>query len=79
MSTAIPNKLVDSYFRFMTNWDNESKKNLIIKLTKSIDSKDKEKRDFSSCFGAWDDKRTADEIFEDIRADRVNNPEVEDF
>ena len=79
MHTATENKLVDSYFRFMKNWDNETKKNLIIKLTQSIDSTDKENRDFSSCFGAWDDNRTADEIMEDLRADRVDNREIENF
>ena len=79
MHTATENKLVDSYFRFMKNWDNETKKNLIIKLTQSIDSTDQENRDFSSCFGAWDDDRTADEIMEDLRADRVDNREIEDF
>ncbi|MBT3209312.1 MAG: hypothetical protein HN704_04110 [Bacteroidetes bacterium] len=79
MEAAIGNKLVDSYFRFMRNWDNETKKNLIIKLTQSIDTDDKMKRDFSSCFGAWEDDRNADEIVEDLKADRVNNREIEDF
>ena len=79
MRLTTDNKLVDSYFRFMRNWDNETKKNLIIKLTQSIDTKDKTRRDFSSCFGAWEDNRTADEIIEDLKADRVNNAEIEDF
>ena len=79
MQTMIGNKLVDIYFRFMKNWDNETKKNLIIKLTQSIDSENTKQRDFSSCFGAWDDNRTAEEIIEDLKADRVNNREIEDF
>ncbi len=79
MQPAAENKLVDSYFRFMKNWDNETKKSLIIKLTESIDTKKKKDRDFSSCFGAWDDSRTADEIIQDLRADRLNNREIEDF
>lgn len=79
MQTALEKTLVDSYFMFMKNWDNETKKNLIIKLIQSIDSMDKEKRDFSSCFGAWDDNRTAEEIIKDLRADRVDNREIEDF
>jgi len=32
MHTATENRKVDNYFQFMRNWDNESKKNLIIKL-----------------------------------------------
>ena len=63
----------------MRTWDNESKKNLIIKLTQSIDFENKKERDFSSCFGAWEDDRTADEIINELRLDRVNNSEIEDF
>ncbi len=79
MHTTIGNRKVDNYFQFMRNWDNESKKNLIIKLTQSIGIKTEKERDFSSCFGAWVDDRTADEIIEDLRADRVNNQEIEGF
>jgi hypothetical protein len=79
MNTAIENRLVESYFELMKNWDNETKKKLMIKLTRSIDSNDNKKRDFSSCFGAWEDTRTADEIIQDIRADRVNSQEIKDF
>jgi hypothetical protein len=79
MQTLIKNNLVDSYIRFMKNWDNETKKNLIIQLTKSIDIVDKKQRDFSACFGAWEDDRSADEIVEDLRIDRVNNSEIENF
>lgn len=79
MLTTSENKLVDSYFKIMKKWDNKTKKDLIVKLTQSIDYKDVKNRDFSSCFGAWDDTRSADEIFEDLRADRVNNREIEDF
>ena len=79
MPVTIENKLVDSYFSLMRNWDNETKKELIIKLTQSIDSIDKKDQDFSACFGAWEDNRTADEIIKELRADRINNREIEDF
>jgi len=79
MQTATVNKIVDSYFKLMRNWDNETKKNLIVKLTQSIDTKDKKQRDFSSCFGAWEDSRTAEQIIEDLKTDRVDNPEIENF
>ena len=78
MQTNIENKLVESYFELMKNWDNETKKKLMIKLMRSIDSNDK-KSDFSSCFGAWEDTRTANEIIQDIRANRVNSKEIEDL
>jgi hypothetical protein len=63
----------------MKNWDKEKKKDIIIKLTESIDDKSKDKFDLSSSFGAWDDDRSADEIINEIRSDRVNNKEIEEF
>ena len=79
MHTNIENRLVESYFELMKNWDNETKKKLMVKLMQSIDSNDSKKSDFSSCFGAWEDTRTADEIIQDIRANRVNSKEIEDL
>ena len=79
MQTASENRKVENFFRFMRNWDNESKKYLIIKLTQSIRTETEKERDFSSCFGAWIDDRTADEIIEDLRADRENNQDIEEF
>jgi hypothetical protein len=79
MSLAFENNKVNSYFRLIKNWDAESKKDLIIKLTKSIDIKSDDKNDFSACFGAWDDERSADEIITEIRNSRVNNHDIEEF
>lgn len=79
MNVAIKNKRVNSFFRLLKNWDNESKKDLIVKLTQSINDKTETKNDFSSCFGAWEDSRSADEIINDIRADRVNKPDLLEF
>ena len=73
MSIVKEKKIVNSYFRLMRNWDNETKKDMIIKLTSSIDDKPKDRFDFSSCFGAWEDERSADEIMKEISSDRVNN------
>lgn len=71
--------MVNSFFRLMKSWNNETKKDMIIKLTSSIDDKPRGKFDFSSCFGAWQDNRSADEINNEIRSDRVNNKEIEEF
>jgi hypothetical protein len=79
MGTIVKKKIVDSYFRLMKNWDNETKKNIIIKLTESIDNKSMDKSDFSSCFGAWEDDRSADEIIDEIRSDRKNSSNIEEF
>ena len=79
MNTATSNRMVNNYFRYMQNWDVDTEKNLIVKLTDSINSKPEEKSDFSSCFGAWADSRSADEIINELRADRVNRNEIEEF
>ncbi len=63
----------------MKNWDKETKKDFIIKLFASIDDKSIDKFDFSSSFGAWDDEKSAEEIFNEIRCDRVNINEIEEF
>jgi hypothetical protein len=79
MPTIIEKKIVNSYFRFMKNWDNQAKKDMIIKLTESIDNQVSNGSDFSLCFGGWDDVRSADEIINEIHSDRVNNKEIEKF
>ncbi len=71
--------IVNHFFNFIRNWDNASKKNLIVKLSQTIDGKSKNNYDFSSCFGAWSDDRTADEIIESIYFNRINSNEIEKF
>ncbi len=79
MNIAFEKNKVNSYFRLIKNWDTESKKDLIIKLTQSINETKEDSHDFSSCFGAWEDERSADDIINDIRNSRVNNQDIEDF
>lgn len=79
MNALIANSMVDNYFRFIRDWDIDAKKKLIIKLTASISLKSKDEFDFSSCFGAWEDSRSPEEIAGEIRADRVNHKEIEEL
>jgi len=79
MNIAISERTFDKYFRFLKNWDIEAKKNLIIKLTSSIEPKTSDNYDFSSCYGAWVDSRSADEIINDLRNERINSNEIEEF
>ena len=79
MSLAFENKKVKIYFRLMKNWDMKSKKDLIRRLSKSMGETSADKHDFSACYGAWDDTRSADDIIKDIRDSKVNNREIEDF
>lgn len=70
-SLTISNKILEKYFGYLKNLDNNAKKNLIIKLTKSIETKSKKSFDIKSIFGAWEDERTSDEIISEIESSRV--------
>jgi len=76
---AISNKILDKYFNFLKNLDNETKKILINKLNKSIETKSKEDFDLKSIFDAWEDDRTSDEIISEIKNSRVNKINIENF
>ena len=70
-SLSISNKILEKYFGYLKNLDNSAKKNLIIKLTKSIETNSNKTFDIKSIFGAWDDDRTSDEIINEIKSSRV--------
>ncbi len=70
-SLTITNQVLERYFRYLRNFDNEAKKRLIIKLTNSLEVKEKPPLNIRSLFGAWEDNRTSDEIIEEIRASRL--------
>ena len=78
-SLTISNKILNKYFGYLKNLDNKSKKSLIIKLTKSLETKSKKEIDLNKIFGAWDDDRDADEIISDIRSSRVDKHNIESF
>ena len=71
MSLALKNSTIDKYFGFLTRLDNVTKKRLIVKLTESIEVKEKNTFDLASLYGAWEDSRSSDEIIDDIRNSRV--------
>ena len=60
----------------MRNWDNDSKKDLISKLSASINTQTTP-LDLSDCYGAWDDSRSAEDIIKEIESERVNKPETD--
>jgi len=77
---AINNKILEKYFRFLAKFDNNSKKRLIIKLTESIETgEDPNKSEFNKLFGAWIDKKNAEEIIKEIRDSRIENRNIESF
>ncbi|HAT81389.1 MAG TPA: hypothetical protein DCS17_08455 [Flavobacterium sp.] len=71
MNIAIKNKNIEKYFSFLYKLDNFSKKRLIIKLTESIEAKEKEKIDLKSLLSSWDDTRSSDEIISEIKKSRI--------
>lgn len=78
-SLTISNKILNKYFGYLKNLDNKAKKSLIIKLTKSLETKSKKKFDLNEIFGGWEDDRDADEIISDIISSRVNKHNTESF
>ncbi len=79
MNFAITNSTIDKYFRFLFRLDNNSKKRLIIKLTESIETVDKNSFNLKNLYGAWEDSKDSDEIIKEIRESRVNNRKIIDF
>jgi len=63
--------MLEKYFGYLKNLDNNAKKSLIVKLTKSLEIKSKKEFDIKSVFGAWEDDRTSDEIISEIKSSRV--------
>jgi len=76
---TISESTLNKYFGILENLDINSKKRLIIKLTKSIDSIPKPKRKIDDIFGAWQDSRTAEEIIEEIETSRYNKRKIEEL
>ena len=71
MSIALKNTTIDKYFGFLKRLDNVTKKRLIVKLTESIEVKEKKHFDLANLYGAWEDSRSSDEIIKDIKNSRV--------
>lgn len=78
-SLTISNKILDKYFGYLKDLDNKAKKNLIIKLTKSIETKSKKDFDLNKMFGAWADNKSSDEIISEIEGSRVNKLNIDSF
>lgn len=79
MALSLTAKTIDKYFGFLSRLDNRSKKNLIIKLTESIEEKEKNSVSLKDLSGAWDDSRESDEIIAEIRKSRIEKQDNIDF
>lgn len=76
-SLTISRRMLDKYFGYLKNLDNKSKKELIAKLTKSLQVKPKNDFDPKDLFGAWEDNRDSDEIIKEIRSSRIEKQSTE--
>jgi len=72
--------LIEGYLRLLNNLSPSNKLDLISKLTLSVktDITDR-KKSFYKAFGAWESKKSADEIINDIRNSRTFNRQIEQF
>jgi len=70
-SLTLTNIILEKYFNFLKKFDNNTKKKLIIKLTNSLEFKEKKPFDIKLLFGAWQDDRTSQEIIDEIKNSRI--------
>ncbi|MGD8781477.1 MAG: hypothetical protein PVH88_21240 [Ignavibacteria bacterium] len=76
---AITTKTLNKYLGYLSKLDNNSKKQLIIKLTESIEIKEEKSFDLMNIYGMWEDTRDSDEIIREIRDSRVNKISSEEL
>ena len=72
--------LIEGYLRLLNNLSPDNKLDLISKLSLSVktDMTDK-KKNFKKSFGAFQSKKSAEEIIDDIRRSRTFNRQIESF
>jgi hypothetical protein len=76
----IDKTLVDGYLRMLENLSQVNKLDLIAKLTLSIKAdKRSDKKAFYKAFGAWQSKKSAEEIIADIEGSKKFSREIELF
>ena len=81
METADINiTLIDGYLQMLDNLSPSDKLDLISKLTDSVKSDIKNKKSsFKEAFGAFESKKSADEIINEIRRSRTFTRQIEEF
>lgn len=79
-SAEINTTIVDGYVELLDNLSTNNKLDLISKLTTSVKTDlANKKSSFKKAFGAFDSKKTAEEIINEIRNSRVFNRQIESF
>lgn len=76
----INNTIIEGYIRLLDNLSPSNKLDLISKLTLSVKSDIvKKKKSFYKAFGAWNSKKTAEEMIKEIRNSRTFNRQIEEL
>jgi len=79
-SAEINTSIIEGYVGLLDNLSTANKLDLISKLTKSIKTDlTRKKTSFGKAFGAFDSKKSAEQIIEEIRASRISTREIEEF
>ena len=79
-AVEINTTIVDGYVGLLNNLSTNNKLDLISKLTDSVKTDlTNKKSSFKKAFGAFDSKKTAEEIIEEIRNSRVSTRQIEPF
>ncbi len=77
-SAEINTTIIDGYIELLENLSPGNKLDLISKLTASVKTDlTKKKSSFKKSFGAFDSKKSAEEITEEIRNSRVSTRQIE--
>ena len=72
--------IVDGYVGLLDNLSTNNKLDLISKLTASVKTDLSNKKSaFKKSFGAFDSKKSAEDIIEEIRKSRVSSRQIESF
>ncbi len=80
MKTENTSTIVDGYVGLLDNLSTNNKLDLISQLTASVKTDlANKKSSFKKAFGAFDSKKTADEIIAEIGSSRVSTPQIETF
>ena len=81
MNTAeINTTIVDGYAELLDNLSTSNKLDLISRLSASVKTDlSKKKSSFKKAFGAFESKKSAEEIIEEIRSSRVSTRKIESF
>ena len=72
--------IVDGYVGLLDNLSTNNKLDLISKLTASVKTDlTNKKSSFKKAFGAFDSKKSAEEIIQEIRNSRISTRQIESF